>query len=143
LFARLASAVFPTAGGMSARRLVLLASPSPPLSSPSGLDLRPLRGTEAVRALSPARREAVDGWKAARPEPAAKPAPPAYGRPAARLMPASGGSAAFLAQLIAQQEADLADAFPARREDGYAAYRRMAGDDLVVVGPAGPVGLLL
>jgi hypothetical protein len=96
-----------------------------------------------VRAPSAGRREKVGGWSATRAEPAAKPAPPAYGRPAARLAPVAGGTAAFLAQLIAQQEADLADASPARREDGYAAYRRMAGDDLVVVGPAGPVGLLL
>ena len=121
----------------------MLASLGASLSSPPGLDVRPLRGAEPVRAPSAGRREQVAAWSAPRPEPSAKPAPPGYGRPAARLAPAPGGVAAFIAQLLAQQDAELAEAPRGRREDGLAAYRRMTGDDLVVVGPAGPVGLLL
>jgi hypothetical protein len=118
----------------------LLASASGSPSSPRGLGLRPLRGAEPVGALSAGRREGIEPRPA---EVASKPSSPGYGRPIARSAPAFGGPAAVLAQLLAQQESGQAEASALRRQEGYAAYRRMAGDDLVVVGPAGTIGLLL
>ena len=122
----------------------MLASASASLSSTPRPDLSPLRGAEPVRPLTAERRERVDGRSAPQPAAPARQATPGYGRPASRIGPESAGQAAFLAQLIAQQEAEGPEAPPqARRDEGVAAYRRVLGDDLIVVGPAGPVGLLL
>ncbi len=96
-----------------------------------------------MRPAQAERRERMEVRSAPTPERAERPAAPGYGRPAARTVASFAGPSAFLAQLIAQQEADFSDAPRARAEDGLAAYRRMTGDDLVVVGPAGAVGLLL
>lgn len=122
----------------------MLASASSSLSPIPRPDLRPLRGAEPVRAPTAERRERVDAWNAPEPAAPARPATAAYGRPASRIGPDFAGPAAFLAQLMAQQETESPDAPPqARRDEGIAAYRRVVGDDLIVVGPAGPVGLLL
>ena len=122
----------------------MLAPASASLSPTPRLDLRPVRGAEPVRAPAAERRERAEAWNAPETAVPARTAAAAYGRAASRIGPDFAGQAAFLAQLIAQQESESPEAPPqARREEGLAAYRRVVGDDLIVVGPAGAVGLLL
>ena len=121
----------------------MLTSSLASLPSLSRADIRPLRGVEGVRAPQPERRERVEGGAgdSARSEGPAPAEAAGYGRPAARLAASSHvGPSAFLAQLIGQRGEEPAGAARARLKDGLAAYRRTAGEDLVVLGPAGPAG---
>lgn len=114
-----------------------------PFASP-GPDIRPLRAIDPARARAagPQARAAPDGLSA---EPRRRAELPAsgYGRPAARLAPGVFGASAFLAQMIAQADDASPGAPRVSHDEGVRAYRRMTGDDLVVVGPAGAAGLVL
>ena len=122
---------------------MLATSRTVPFAS-AGSDLRPLRAVEPARAAATGRQERIapDGLA-----PDAKRGGDArasgYGRPASRLAPEFAGPSAFLAQLLAQADDGFGDAPRARADEGARAYRRMTGEDLAVVGPAGAVGLVL
>lgn len=121
----------------------MLASAQASSARPPGLDLRPLRAAEPVRPPSAERRGRAESAPRAEAAAPARAAPAVgYGRPAARFVAAGPAPAAFLAQLIAQQD-EAAEVAPQRRAEGVAAYRRAAGDNLQVIGPAGLPGVLL
>lgn len=110
----------------------------------TGGELRPLRPLDSVRAAGAGRQDRLapefgaQGVESRNPQAR----PPAYGRPAAAIAPAYAGPAAFLAQMIAQADQDW-DGPRSLHEDGVRAYRRVAGEDLMVIGPAGAAGLVL
>lgn len=109
-----------------------------------GAEFRPLRAIESVRPAATGRQERIapDGFVSDAKRGGEVPAP-GYGRPSARLAPAYFGPSAFLAQMIAQADDATAGAQRARQDEGVRAYRRMTGEDLAVIGPAGAVGLVL
>lgn len=103
----------------------------------TGAEMRPLRPLDAVRAARSGQQDRIAPEAFAR-ETARSPEgrAPAYGRPASSAAPAFFGPTAFLAQMIAQADRDW-DAPRSLHEDGVRAYRRVSGEDLVVIGPAG------
>jgi len=119
----------------------LLATAPASLAVSPGRELRPLGGVEPARAPAAERRDPVARKGSGAPEEPARPSAAGYGRPAARFALPAFAPSAFMAQLLAQAE-EVEGAQP-RREEGVAAYRRALGDDLLVVGPAGAIGLIL